>query len=48
VYLKALAMARNVAHQEGREVRHFTTAVFDHVPLEGDPRQQAPKTDPRY
>jgi hypothetical protein len=48
VYLKALAMARNVAHQEGREIRHFTTAVFDLVPLEGDTRQQAPKSDPRY
>jgi hypothetical protein len=48
VYLKALAMARNVAHQEGKEVRRFTTAVFDLVPLEGDTRRQAPKTDPRY
>jgi hypothetical protein len=48
VYLKALAMARNVAHQEGREIRHFTTAVFDLIPLEGDTRRQAPKSDPRY
>jgi hypothetical protein len=48
VYLKALAMARNVAHQEGRAIRHFTTAVFDLLPLEGDTRRQAPKTDPRY
>jgi hypothetical protein len=48
VYLKALSMARNVAHQEGRVIRHFTTAVFDLVPLEGDTRQQAPKSDPRY
>jgi hypothetical protein len=48
VYLKALAMARNVAHQEGRVIRHFTTGVFDLVPLEGDTRQQAPKSDPRY
>src|SRR5947199_2245057 len=48
VYLKALAMARNVAHQEGQEIRHFTTAVFDLVPLEGDTRRQAPKSDPRY
>jgi hypothetical protein len=48
VYLKALAMARNVAHQEGRRICHFTTAVFDLVPLEGDTRQQAPKSDPRY
>jgi hypothetical protein len=48
VYLKALAMARNVAHQEGRLIRHFTTAVFDLVQLEEDTRQQAPKSDPRY
>ena len=27
-------MARNVACQEGREIRHFTTAVFDLVPLD--------------
>ena len=44
VYLKALSMARNVAHQEGRVIRHFTTGVFDLIPLEGDTRQQAPKT----
>src|SRR6267378_3386692 len=43
VYLKALAMARNVAHQDGKAIRHFTTAVFDLLPLEGDTRQQAAK-----
>jgi hypothetical protein len=48
VYLKALSMARNVARQEGREIRRFTTAVFDLVPLDGDVRRQAPKDDPRY
>ena len=48
VYLKALAMARNVAHQEGRAIRQFTTAVFDLIPIEGDTRRQAPKTDPQY
>jgi hypothetical protein len=48
VYLKALAMARNVAHQEGRVIKHFTTGVFDLIPIEGDIRQQAPKEDPRY
>jgi len=48
VYLKALAMARNVAHQEGRQIRKFTTGVFDLIPLEGDTRAEAPKTDPRY
>jgi hypothetical protein len=48
VYLKALAMARNVAHQEGRTIRRFTTAVFDLIPIGGDVRRQAPKTDPQY
>jgi hypothetical protein len=48
VYLKALAMARNVAHQEGKTIAKFTTAVFDLLPLDDDYRKQAPKTDPRY
>ena len=48
VYLKALAMARNVAHQQGREVRHFATAVFDLVPIQGDIHKELPKTDPGY
>ncbi|MEQ9646007.1 MAG: hypothetical protein RLO52_10975 [Sandaracinaceae bacterium] len=47
IYLKALAMARNVAHQEGRRVTDFTTAVFDLVPL-GDVSREASKGDPRY
>ena len=47
VYLKALAMARNVAYQEGREIAHFTTAVFDLVAL-GDHTHEAPRSDPRY
>jgi hypothetical protein len=48
VYLKALAMARNVAHQQGREVRRFATAVFDLVPIQGDIHKELPKTDPGY
>ncbi len=48
VYLKALAMARNVAHQQGREIRRFATAVFDLVPIRGDFRLELPKTDPGY
>jgi hypothetical protein len=48
VYLKALAMARNVAHQQGAVIKDFTTGVFDLVPLEGDTRRQAPKSDPLY
>jgi hypothetical protein len=48
VYLKALAMARNVAHQQGRSIRDFTTAVFDLVPIQGDVHHELPKTDPGY
>lgn len=48
VYLKALAMARNVAHQEGRSIRRFTTAVFDISPIHGDFRRELPKSDPGY
>ena len=49
VYLKALAMARNVAKQEGRQIAHFTTAVFDLLDIEGSDYSAAPpKTDPRY
>jgi hypothetical protein len=48
VYLKALAMARNVAHQQGRAIKHFTTAVFDLVPIQGDIHHELPKSDPGY
>jgi hypothetical protein len=48
VYLKALAMARNVAHQQGQTIRNFTTAVFDLVPIQGDVHHELPKTDPGY
>lgn len=48
VYLKALAMARNVAYQEGRPLNHFTTAVFDLQDLGEDLHHEAPKSDARY
>jgi len=48
VYLKALAMARNVACQSGRQIRNFTTAVFDLVPIQGDIHRELAKTDPGY
>src|SRR4051812_5265988 len=48
VYLKALSMARNVARQEGKQIRDFTTGVFDLLAIDDDHRQQAPKSDPRY
>ena len=48
VYLKALSMSRNVARQEGREIRHFTTAVFDLMPIEGDIHAERRKTEAAY
>jgi hypothetical protein len=48
IFLKALAMARNLAGQEGRSIRRFTAAVFDMVPIAGDWRKELPKTDPGY
>lgn len=47
VYLKALAMARNAAHQENRAIRDFITAVFDLAPL-GDFRAEPAKTEASY
>jgi hypothetical protein len=48
VYLKALSMARNVAFQEGREIRRFTTLVCDLYPLPDDLAKEASKDDPAY
>lgn len=45
VYLKALSIARNVARQEGREIRHFTTAVFDLGELPPGYRQGPPSKE---
>ena len=48
VYLKALSMARNVARQDGHEVRRFLTANFDLLDLGEDCHKQAPKSHPLY
>lgn len=48
VFLKALAMVRNVAHQHGKKVKNFTTAVFDIWPIRGDFRKELDKADPGY
>jgi hypothetical protein len=49
VYLKALSMARNVARQQGRQIAHFTTAVFDLVELPANFRDgHPPKSHPQY
>lgn len=48
VYLKALSMARNVAHQKGERITDFTTAVFDLLPIREDTEDTPDKSDPRY
>jgi len=48
VYLKALAMARNVAHQKGKKINRFTTAVFDLIDIGPDISTEAPKDSPAY
>ncbi len=48
VYLKALAMARNVAHQKGEQINRFTTAVFDLQDLGPDVHQEPDKAQPAY
>jgi hypothetical protein len=48
VYLKALSMARNVAHQKGEKICEFTTAVFDLVDLGEDLHKEAERNTARY
>ncbi len=48
VYLKALAMARNVAKQDGRKLNRLTTAVFDLLELPEDLSREATKDCPAY
>ncbi len=48
IYLKALAMVRNAAHQHGAAIQHFMTAVFDLCPIQGDYHKELDKTDPGY
>jgi hypothetical protein len=49
VFLKALSMGRNVARQNGLQIRDFTTAVFDLRRLPRGSRVDGPtKDDPLY
>ena len=48
VFLKALSMSRNVAHQEGQQINRFTTAVFDLVQLGSNYHAEASKSEARY
>jgi hypothetical protein len=48
VFLKALAMARNAAAREGREVRRFAVLVADLQELSGDPSAEPDRASPAY
>jgi len=48
VFLKALAMVRNVAAKENRSIDSFTSLVCDLRPLPDNYSQEAPKNDPSY
>lgn len=48
VYLKALSMARNVSHQKGRYIKHFTTLVCDLHDLPDDFKTEPDKNNPAY
>lgn len=48
VYLKALAMARNVAATESKQITDITTAVFDLADLPGDLTAEASKDSAAY
>ncbi|MDA1110870.1 MAG: hypothetical protein O3A78_13830 [Nitrospinae bacterium] len=48
IYLKALSMARNVAHQKGSVIRHFTTLVCDLHDLPTDFSKEPSKDNTGY
>ena len=48
IYLKALAMARNLAKQEGRAIKDFATLVCDLHNLPEDYNTEPPKDNPAY
>lgn len=48
VYLKALAMARNLARQQGKAIKKICTLVCDLRELAGDLAAEPPKTSPAY
>lgn len=48
VYLKALSMARNVAEQNGRQLRDFSTLVCDLQTLPQNLNAEPPKSSPQY
>lgn len=48
VFLKALSMARNLAHQQNKEIRHFTTLVCDLARLPRNTKKEPPRNHAAY
>jgi len=48
VFLKALSMARNIARQQRRQIKDFTTLVCDLYPLPDNFHDEPGKDDPKY
>lgn len=48
VFLKALSMARNIAHQQSRQIADFTTAVFDIRKIDNSMQAEPPKDSEGY
>lgn len=48
IFLKALSMARNVAHQQGKEIRHFSALVCDLVNLPKNIREEPSHNEAPY
>ena len=48
VFLKALSMARNIAHQQGEIIKHFSTLVCDLHELSDDYSKEPPKNSSAY
>lgn len=48
VFLKALSMSRNIARQQGKSIRNFTTLVCDIYPLPEDYSTEASKESAAY
>lgn len=48
IYLKALSMVRNVAHQEGRRISKFTSLVCDLMELPANYKKEPSRDNPAY
>jgi len=48
VFLKALSMARNIAHQQGKKITHFTSLVCDLIKLPKNVNKEPLCSNPAY